>query len=197
VISTILIYLIIFFVCFTYIQITCTFIGLGLWCLTPLSTIFQIYHDSQFLLVEETGVHRLSGETTDLSQVTDKLYHIMWYRVHIAWTEFELTMLVVCLYRSFIYRSLRGRGVWAHNTCLTPPLIFIEVTALIDFTYICTFIDMTVCIDLLYTCTYIYISLREAVHNICLSPPLLIEVFAFVDTCTYIDHIGEVWGPYN
>jgi hypothetical protein len=34
-------------------------------CLTSLSTIFQLYRGGQF-----TGVH---GETTNLSQVTDKL----------------------------------------------------------------------------------------------------------------------------
>ena len=52
-----------------------------LWCLTLLSTIFQLYRIASVLLVEETGV---LVKTTDLSQVTGKLYHIMLDRVHIA-----------------------------------------------------------------------------------------------------------------
>jgi len=55
----------------------------------PLTTIFQLYHGGQIYRLRKP---KYPAKTTDLPQVTGKLYHITLSRAHFAWA-----------------------GIWTHN----------------------------------------------------------------------------------
>ena len=73
-------------------EISYSFERFGLWYYTPLSTIFQLYCGGKFYYWRKS---EYPVKTTDLWQVTDKLYDIMLYQVHLTINGLKLTYVVV------------------------------------------------------------------------------------------------------
>ena len=60
--------------------------NVGLLCLMPFSTIFQLHQGGQFYLWRKSDYPE---KTTDMSQVTHKFHYIMLYREHTTISGFR------------------------------------------------------------------------------------------------------------
>jgi len=110
-----------------------------IWCLTPLSTIFQLYRDGLFYWWRKPGI---PGENH-----RSLLYHIMLYRVHLAWTGFELIMLVV------IEIDCIGSCISSYHTFITTTAPIIKVCKINQLMYISCFVNLV--FQTIYICRFL------------------------------------------
>ena len=96
----------------------------GLWCLTPLWTIFKLYRGDQIYCWRKP---KFSKKTTDMPKVTNKVYHIVLYRVHLVKSGIRTDCTGSCksnYHLSFTIRTLDSVMcdnviLWFHlNACI-------------------------------------------------------------------------------